>query len=73
MRRIRIMRVFLFAKIVTENQNDNAPDETKHKNDSLSEKEAILLGIALAAIVSLSVIIPNLRDTFREAENESKE
>lgn len=60
-------------QIVTENQNDNAPDETKHKNDSLSEKEAILLGIALAAIVSLSVIIPNLRDTFREAENESKE
>ena len=36
------------------------------------KKEAILLGIVLAAIISLPAIIPNLRDTFGETEDASK-
>lgn len=59
-------------QIVIENQIDAASDETEQKSDSLSEKEAILLGIVLAAIISLSAIIPNLRDTFGETEDASK-
>lgn len=59
-------------QIVIENQIDAASDETEQKSDSLSEKEAILLGIVLAAIISLPAIIPNLRDTFGETEDASK-
>lgn len=59
-------------QVVIENQIDTALDETEQKSDSLSEKEAILLGIVLAAIISLPAIIPNLRDTFGETEDASK-
>lgn len=59
-------------QIVIENQIDAASDETEQKSDSLSEKKAILLGIVLAAIISLPAIIPNLRDTFGETEDASK-
>lgn len=59
-------------QIVTENQNDNALNETKQKSDSLSESMKILLGLALTAVISLPVIIPNFRDTFKETEYVSK-
>lgn len=59
-------------QIVAENQIDATLDETEQKSDSLSEKEAILLGIALAAIISLPIIIPNLRNILGETEDESE-
>lgn len=54
-----------------DNQINVVSNETEQKNDSLSEKETILLGIALAAIISLPIIIPKLQDTF-ETEDASK-
>lgn len=59
-------------QIVIENQIDAALDETEQKSDSLSESMKILLGLALAAIISLPIIIPNLRNILGETENESK-
>ena len=58
-------------QIVIDNQINVVSNETEQKNDSLSEKETILLGIALAAIISLPIIIPKLQDTF-ETEDASK-
>lgn len=59
-------------QIVAENQIDATLDETEQESDSLSEKEAILLGTALAAIISLPIIIPNLRNILGETEDESE-